>query len=55
MLYVVLIAVLVAAGIPMLLGSKRVRPCYKGCHGCGKCMKSFSDDEKPPEVHSEEH
>ena len=40
---VLFLAVLVAACVPMMLGSKRVRPCYKGCHGCGKCMKSFRD------------
>ena len=44
MRFLLLALVLIVACIPMLLGSERVRPCYKGCHGCGKCMKSFRGD-----------
>ena len=52
--YVLLIIVAVVACIPMLLGSKTFRPCYKGCHGCGKCMKGYEirpsgeEKEAPP-------
>lgn len=49
MRFLLLALVLIAACIPMLLGSKWVRPCYKGCHGCGKCMKSFRGDEESEE------
>ena len=56
--YVLLILIAVVACIPMLLGSKKFRPCYKGCHGCGKCMKGFeirpSAGEKEPPVQSDE-
>ena len=45
MRYLPLVLALVAACIPMLVGAKRVRQCYKGCHGCGRCMKSFRDGE----------
>jgi hypothetical protein len=47
--FFLLALVLLAACIPMLPGSKRARPCYKGCHGCGKCMKSFRGDEENEE------
>lgn len=51
--YVLLIIIAVVACIPMLLGSKKFRPCYKGCHGCGKCMKGFeirtpAEEKKTP-------
>lgn len=49
MRFFLLALVLLAACIPMLPGSKRARPCYKGCHGCGKCMKSFRGDGETEE------
>ncbi len=48
MRYLMLVLVMVLACVPMLAGGNRVRPCYKGCHGCGKCMKSFRDDGERP-------
>ncbi|MBP6333228.1 hypothetical protein C8D99_105121 [Aminivibrio pyruvatiphilus] len=38
--YVALAVILVLACIPLFAGSSRIRPCYRGCHGCGKCMSS---------------
>ena len=56
--YLLLIIILVLAALPMLLGSKKFRSCYKGCHGCGKCMKGFeirpSAGDKEPQGESED-
>ena len=57
--YLLLIIIAVLAAVPMLLRSKKFRPCYKGCHGCGKCMKGFQirpspgDKEQPPQAEGE--
>lgn len=57
--YLLLIIILVLAAVPMLLGSKKFRSCYKGCHGCGKCMKGFeirssAEKKEPPEQQESE-
>jgi hypothetical protein len=45
MRFLLFLFILVAACIPMLAGAKRLRPCYKGCHGCGKCMRTFREEQ----------
>jgi len=37
--WIALTVIAVIACIPLFAGSGRFRPCYKGCHGCGKCRK----------------
>jgi hypothetical protein len=49
MRYLLFFLILAAAGVPLLAGTRRLRPCYKGCHGCGKCMKSFREERSPSE------
>ena len=50
MKYLLFFVIAALACIPMLLGAtKKFRPCYKGCHGCGKCMKGFETRTSPGE------
>ena len=44
--YAALAVILVLAAIPLCAGSSRIRPCYRGCHGCGKCMTSRGNNNK---------
>ena len=39
--YVFLAIIVAAACISFFFRSKKFRLCYKGCHGCGKCMKGY--------------